>query len=85
MADDWNLDEVEAVVADYFAMLRAGLAAADYSKTAHRRALVPRLNQRSEQSIEFKHANVSAILVAYGLPYIDGYKPRAHYPPCQDS
>ena len=67
------------VVADYFAMLRAELAAVDYSKAAHRRALVPRLNQRSEQSIEFKHANISAILVAYGLPYIDGYKPRAHY------
>jgi hypothetical protein len=77
--EDWSLDEVEVIVADYFAMLRAELAGEPCSKTAHRRALAPQLNGRSEPSIEFKHANISAVMVAYGLPYIDGYKPRGNY------
>jgi hypothetical protein len=28
---------------------------------------------------EFKHANISAVLIELGFPYIDGYKPRANY------
>jgi hypothetical protein len=39
MADDWTLGEVETVVADYFAMLRAELSGESYSKSVHRRAL----------------------------------------------
>jgi hypothetical protein len=77
--EDWSVDEVEAVVGDYFSMLRAELAGKDYSKAAHRRALAPQLSGRSEASIEFKHANISAVMVGYGLPYIDGYKPRGNY------
>jgi hypothetical protein len=76
---DWSLDEVEVIVGDYFEMLRSELANQPYSKTTHRRALVPRLNNRSEQSVEFKHANISAVMAGYGLPYIDGYKPRGNY------
>jgi hypothetical protein len=77
--DDWSVDEVEVIVGDYFAMLRAELSGEEYSKTAHRRALTPQLNGRSDGSIEFKHANISAVLVGYGMPYIDGYKPRGNY------
>jgi len=44
-------------------MLAAELAGAPYNKAAHRRALLPRLQNRSEQSIEFKHANISAALL----------------------
>jgi hypothetical protein len=79
MADDWSRDEVEAIVADYFSMLRMELAGEAYSKTVHRRALVPHLHGRSEESIEYKHPNISAVMVGYELPYIDGYKPRSHY------
>jgi len=79
MAEDWSRDEVEAIVGDYFEMLRAELADEVYSKTAHRSALAPQLSHRSDGSIEFKHANISAVLVGYGLPYIDGYKPRGNY------
>ena len=50
-----------------------------FSKAAHRRALKPRLNGRSDPSIEFKHANISAALLDAGFPYIQGYKPRANY------
>lgn len=77
--DDWSLDEVEAIVGDYFAMLHAELSDQPYSKTAHRVALTPRLKGRSKGSLEFKHANISAVLVGYGMPYIDGYKPRGNY------
>src|SRR5207247_2008306 len=30
-------------------------------------------------SIEFKHQNISAVLVSLGLPYIEGYKPRGNF------
>lgn len=79
MADDWSRIEVEATVADYFAMLEAELRSEPYNKTEHRRALLKLLNGRSEQSIEFKHANISAVLIELGIPYISGYKPRSNY------
>jgi hypothetical protein len=50
-----------------------------YSKTEHRRYLKPKLNQRSDGSIEFKHQNISAVLLDSGYPYIKGYKPAKNY------
>ena len=76
---DWSRAEVEATVADYFAMLATELSGVPYNKTAHRRRLVTLLDGRSEQSIEFKHANISAVLLDLGFPYISGYKPRSNY------
>jgi hypothetical protein len=37
------------------------------------------LHDRSDQSIEYKHANISAALLDAGFPYINGYKPRSNY------
>jgi len=79
VAKDWSRDEVEATVADYFAMLEAELRSAPYDKTEHRRRLLPLLDARSEGSIEFKHQNISAVLIELGFPYIAGYKPRSNY------
>ena len=79
MADDWRRAEVEAIVSDYFEMLRKELTGEHYSKTAHRHALAAQLDARSNGSMEFKHANISAVLVGLGLPYVDGYKPRGNY------
>jgi hypothetical protein len=76
---DWSRHEVEAIVADYLSMLASELSGSAYSKTAHRRALKPRLNGRSDQSIEYKHANISAALLEAGFPYISGYKARSNY------
>ena len=76
---DWTRSEVEAIVDDYLSMLTSELAGTPFSKTSHRRALLARLNSRSEQSVEFKHANISAALLDAGLPYINGYKPRSNY------
>lgn len=79
MPGDWSRPEVDAAVADYLDMLAAELSGVRYNKAAHRRALRERLDGRSEQSIEFKHANISAALIDLGFPYISGYKPRRNY------
>jgi hypothetical protein len=79
MGADWSRQEVEATVADYFAMLAAEISGVAYSKAAHRHSLINRLSERSEQSIEFKHANISVVLLNLKFPYIAGYKPRLNY------
>ena len=76
---DWSEQEVQRTVTEYFNMLRSELLGQSYNKTDHRRRLLPLLDGRSESSIEFKHTNVSAVLVHMGLPYIGGYKPRGNY------
>jgi hypothetical protein len=60
-------------------MLEAELLGRPYNKSEHRKALLPRLDGRKDASVEFKHANISAILAGQGLPYIEGYKPRGNY------
>lgn len=72
----WSTIEVELIVADYFQMLSLELANKPFSKAAHRRQLLPLLNNRSDGSIEFKHQNISAVLIKLGQPYIKGYLPR---------
>lgn len=79
MSDSWSNIEVEIIVADYFNMLSAELKSEAYSKANHRRAIVPLLANRSEGSIEFKHQNISAVLINLGQPYIKGYLPRFNY------
>jgi hypothetical protein len=79
VAEDWSLEEVAATVADYFVMLDHELRGESYSKKEHNRRLQGLLRDRSAGAIEFKHANISAVLIELGFPYIDGYKPRANY------
>src|SRR5262249_10888164 len=76
---DWSEGEVGLIVADYFTMLEKELLGKEYSKTEHRRSLAPKLSGRSDPSIEYKHANISAVLTGLGLPYVEGYKPRGNY------
>lgn len=76
---DWSRAEVEVVVADYLKMLSLELAGQTYSKAAHRRVLLEKLNGRSAGSVEFKHCNISAVLIHLGRPYLRGYQPRANY------
>lgn len=75
----WSQNEVELIVADYFSMLTKELSRQPYNKAEHRRNLLPLLDGRSEGSIEFKHQNISAVLIWLGLPYIKGYLPRFNY------
>jgi hypothetical protein len=60
-------------------MLNKELRGERYSKAQHRRALLERLNNRTEGAIEFKHQNISAVLLELGQPYIAGYKPAFNY------
>ena len=79
MAKAWSNIEVREIVNDYFQMLSFEINQVPYSKTKHRTALIPKLNGRSNGSVEFKHQNISAALVSLGQPYIIGYKPRFNY------
>ena len=79
MAEDWSLVEVSATVADYFAMLDHEIRGEPYNKKEHNRLLQKLLRSRSAGAIEFKHANISAVLREEGYPFIDGYKPRSNY------
>ncbi len=55
------------------------LSGQSYNKSAYRRALLPKLNNRAEKAIENKHQNISAILKSLGSPWIPGYKPYGHF------
>jgi len=79
MTDSWSKVEVALIVADYFDMLIKELNRIPYKKADHRRKILPFLHNRSEGSIEFKHQNISAILINLGRPYINGYLPRYNY------
>jgi hypothetical protein len=76
--EDWTAEELDLIIADYFSMLSAEIRRVSYDKTQHRKALMAQVD-RSDGSIEFKHHNISAVLQQLDLPWINGYKPRAHF------
>ncbi|NEU98812.1 DUF3883 domain-containing protein [Bradyrhizobium uaiense] len=75
---DWSDDELDFIIADYFAMLRFELDGVHYNKSEHRRSLVERIG-RTEGSVERKHQNISAVLIELALPIISGYKPLPNF------
>jgi len=75
---DWNGVEIDGIVADYFAMLADELAGRSFSKAEHNRALQGQID-RGRGSIEFKHQNISAVMLGLGQPWINGYKPAANF------
>jgi len=81
MAEAWTDLEIDLIVADYFAMLIEELTGRPFSKAEHNRALKGLLTDppRSRGSIEFKHQNISAVLLGLGQPWINGYKPAANF------
>ena len=74
----WSDDENDAIVADYFDMLADDVAARPYNKAAHNRALQGMIG-RGKGSIEFKHQNISAVMKALGMAWIEGYKPAFNF------
>lgn len=74
----WQADELDAIVADYFAMLSADLSKRHYVKSRHSAALMLKIG-RTHRSVEFKHQNISAVLDELGMPWIPGYKPKRNY------
>lgn len=75
----WTDAENDLIVADYFAMLANDVAGRPYNKAEHRRRLLPRLKDRSDGSVEFKHQNISAVLKGLGEVWITGYKPAFNF------
>ncbi len=75
----WSHHEITQTLHHYFQMLDLEIAGQPYTKSAFRKALLPQLNHRSEGAIEFKHQNISAVLLKYDKPYIIGYKPLFNY------
>ena len=76
---DWTDQENDLIVADYFSMLAADLAGEPFSKTEHRRALSQLLPARNDKSIEFKHMNISAVMLGFGQPRVSGYPPAPNF------
>lgn len=77
--DNWSRVEVEACVASYLTMLALELNGQRYNKTAYAETLMRKLDDRNRGSVEFKHCNISAVLLDLGYPSINGYKPRFKY------
>jgi hypothetical protein len=73
----WGDDELDAIVADYFAMLQLERAGQAYVKAQHNAALRRQIG-RSAGSVEFKHRNISWVVDALGIPCIRGYLPAAN-------
>lgn len=78
MAEVWSDQEIDHIVADYFAMLTDELVGRSFNKAARNRDLQAVID-RSKGSIEFKHQNISAVLLGLGQPWIEGYKPAANF------
>jgi hypothetical protein len=74
----WTDDELDLIVADYFAMLEAERSGHAYVKAQRNRALRERIG-RTRGSVEFKHQNISAVLLELGMDWISGYKPAVNY------
>ncbi len=75
---DWSDTENDVLVADYFSMLTCELSGKPYQKAEHNREM-QKLLGRSKASIEFKHCNISAAVMAFGLPILKGYQPRFNF------
>lgn|SRR5690554_611425 len=75
---DWSEREIDQIVADYFVMLGAELEGRPFSEAEHNRTLQNRID-RGRGSIEFKHQNISAVMLGLGQPWITGYKPAANF------
>lgn len=74
----WTDAEIEAIVTDYFDMLRAEQQGENYNKAAHNRGLQAR-TRRSRGAIEYKYRNISAVLSELGMPILRGYQPLFSY------
>lgn len=75
---DWTGEELDLIVADYFAMLALDAAGQPFVKAHRARALMQRTG-RSHRSVEFKHMNISAVVAELGLPHVRGYRPMTNY------
>ena len=81
----WTDPENNVIVASYCRMLALEMAGEKYNKAAARREGLAAMaatrddqKQRSPGSWEMKCCNISAVMRAARMPYINGYKPLGH-------
>lgn len=79
MPSDWTDAENDLIVACYFAMHRTELSGAAVNKAEENRRLQALLPGRSRGSIEYKHQNISAVLLELGETWVPGYKPAVQF------
>ena len=72
----WTRLEVEATVRDYMEMLSLELRGETFNKAQRNERLRELLDNRSRGAVEYKHENISAVLIELGMPYVKGYKPH---------
>lgn len=75
----WSPEEVAATVRFYLDMLELEIHNEGFNKAERNRNLRALLDDRSHGAVERKHQNISAVLVAARLPYVDGYKPLGNF------
>jgi len=73
LGQDWDASELDAIVADYFAMLALEQAGQAYVKSHRAQDLMGRID-RTHRSVELKHMNISAALTRLGVPSIRGHR-----------
>ncbi len=78
IGEAWSRPEVERTVGEYLDMLALEARGTRFNKSARNEELRRHLMGRTKASVELKHQNISAILDELGLPFIQGYKPRAN-------
>lgn len=76
--EDWTGNQIDAAVVDYFAMFRAFLQGEHLNKAEHNRALQVETG-RVRGAIEFKHRNISAVLLGLGHHWLPGYRPADQF------
>lgn len=75
---DWSGEELDLIVADYFAMLAAAASGAPFVKAHHARA-VSEQTGRTAGSVGQKYGNISAVLTELGMPKLNGFGNRPNY------
>ena len=71
----WSDREIAVVAESYFRMLEFETTGKSYNKAAENRQVVKAIG-RGRAAVEFKYANISAVLDERGVRYVAGYKPR---------
>jgi hypothetical protein len=77
--ENWSDLENDLIVADYFEMLSLDQAGIAFNKAERNRKLVNTLQDRNRGSVEFKHANISAVMRTLGQDILTGYQPRFNF------
>lgn len=75
---DWDDEELDLIVADYFDMLEAAASGRPLVKAHHAQALSRQIG-RTVGSVGQKYGNISTVLTELGMPKVNGFGNRPNY------